>query len=108
MEIKATLNKPYTEQQRVEFIVAQNHQFGYKIEETAVALEAWGYTNEELAEKAKQAQKAELIAQLDALDLKCIRALRALQTGTSTEEDVSKLRAFEEQAEGIRQRIKEE
>ena len=50
MEIKAELQKPYTEEERIDFIVTQNHQNGYSIEETEEALEAWGYTEEELAE----------------------------------------------------------
>lgn len=49
MEIKTILNKPYTEQQRLNFIVEQNHQNGYEIRETETALEAWGYTEEEIA-----------------------------------------------------------
>lgn len=47
MEIKATLNKPYTDEQRMEFIVEQNHNNGYEIRETELTLEAWGYTEEE-------------------------------------------------------------
>lgn len=47
MEIKATLNKPYTEKQKENFIVEQNHRQGYEIRETEEALEAWGYTEEE-------------------------------------------------------------
>lgn len=107
MEIKATLNKPYTDKQRLDFIVAQNHQNGYEIKETSTAIEAWGFTEEERAEQQKQAHKAELIAQLDALDLKCIRSMRAIQAGTGTEEDTAKLAELEAQAEQIRQQIKE-
>lgn len=107
MEIKATLNKPYSEAQRLDFIVAQNHQKGYEIKETETALEAWGKTAEEQEESTKQAQRAELISQLDALDLKTIRSLRAIQAGTGTEDDSSKLAELEEQAEAIRQRLNE-
>jgi hypothetical protein len=53
MEIKATLNKPYTEKQRADFIVENNHQHGYEIRETETALEAWGYTEEEKEEQEK-------------------------------------------------------
>lgn len=59
MEIKAILEKPYTEKKRLDFIVTENHQNGYEIRETETALEAWGYTEEE-----KQQQEAERIAQL--------------------------------------------
>lgn len=47
MEIKATLQKPYTEDERLNFIVEENHNLGYEIRETEEALEAWGYTEEE-------------------------------------------------------------
>lgn len=60
MEIKAKLNKPYTEEQRMNFIVQQNHQNGYEIRETETALEAWGYTEEE-----KEQQERERINQLN-------------------------------------------
>ena len=59
MEIKAILNKPYTEEQRINFIVEQNHQKGYEIKETETALEALGYTEEEIAEQ-EQARIQEL------------------------------------------------
>ena len=59
MEIKSELLKPYTESEKVDFIVEQNHKNGYEIRETETALEAWGYTEEE-----KQAQERERIAKL--------------------------------------------
>lgn len=49
MEIKARLKKPYTEESRVEFIIEQNHNKGYEIRETETELQAWGYTEEDLA-----------------------------------------------------------
>ena len=54
MEIKATLNKPYTEEQRIDFIIEQNHNNNYEIKETEIALEAWGYTEEEIEEQEKE------------------------------------------------------
>jgi N-methylhydantoinase A/oxoprolinase/acetone carboxylase beta subunit len=56
MELKAILNKPYTEEQRTEFIVEQNHRFGYEIKETEIALEAWGADDIEKLEQAKQSK----------------------------------------------------
>lgn len=47
MEIKAKLNKPYSDRQRADFIVANNHNKGYEIKEVADGLEAWGMTAEE-------------------------------------------------------------
>lgn len=107
MEIKATLQKPYEEKDRLDFIVEQNHQHGYEIKETETALEAWGPTAEEIAEKETQEHKAELVAQLDALDLKTIRALRAIQAGQGTQADTEKLADLEEQAAQIRAQLQE-
>ena len=53
MEIKAKLNKPYTEEQRLNFIIEQNHKRGYEIKETTSAFVAWGLTEDE----KKQAEK---------------------------------------------------
>ena len=66
MEIKATLNKPYTDSQRLDFIVNENHRNGYEIRETDVALEAWGADDEEKLEQAKQAKYNENEAIRDA------------------------------------------
>lgn len=54
MEIKAILNKPYTETEKLNFIVKYNHQLGYTIEETSTELQALGYTEEELALQEKE------------------------------------------------------
>lgn len=51
MEIKAQLDKPYTEEQRINFIVEQNHKQGYEIRETETALEAWGLSEEDKENK---------------------------------------------------------
>lgn len=97
MEIKATLNKPYTDKQRLDFIVSENHTKGYEIKETENALEAWGLTEEEMQAKQKETRKKELIAELDALDLKEIRPLAAKAAGTATDEDIIMLSELEEQ-----------
>ena len=70
MEIKAELNKPYTEAQRMDFIVKNNHQLGYEIRETKTELQAWGYTEEEKQEQERQ--------RLDALTLTPADVERAL------------------------------
>ena len=54
MEIKAELKQPYTEQERMDFIVEQNHQKGYEIKETETRIEAWGYTEEEKQEQERK------------------------------------------------------
>ena len=54
MEIKAQLNKPCTENQRIDFIVQYNHNFGYEIRETETSIEACGYTEEEKQEQERE------------------------------------------------------
>lgn len=49
MEVKATLQKPYTDTQRMDFIVEYNHGLGYTINETDTGLQALGYTQDEKA-----------------------------------------------------------
>ena len=68
MEIKATLNKPYTEEQRINFIVEQNHQQGYEIRESETALEAWGYTQEEKEEQEYERIQALSMTRSDFFD----------------------------------------
>ena len=51
MELKATLKQPYMENERISFIVEQNHKLGYEIKETETSLEAWGYTEDEIKQK---------------------------------------------------------
>ncbi len=54
MEIKAELTKPYTDEERMNFIIENNHKLGYLIEETEMSLQAKGYTEEELMEQEQQ------------------------------------------------------
>ena len=56
MEIKAKLNKPYTDKQRADFIVENNHNKGYEIQETEDALLA--IYNEPLPPTKEEQQKA--------------------------------------------------
>lgn len=60
MEIKAKLNKPYSSEQRSDFIVSNNHRRGYEIKEVADGLEAWGLTDEERAQKELDDKKASM------------------------------------------------
>ena len=54
MEIKAQLLQPFNEEEKINFIVEQNHNNGYEIRETETALEAWGYTEEEIDLQEKE------------------------------------------------------
>lgn len=99
MEIKIKLNKPYTENQKLDFIVEQNHNKGYEIKETALALEAWGYTQEELEQQNLEQQKQLIIDKLAALDLKSIRAIRA--------GDQEYINQYEAEAQELRRQLQE-
>ena len=59
MEIKARLNKPYTEKQKLDFIVEYNHRLGFEIKDTDTGLEAWGNTEQEDIENVKQVKYKE-------------------------------------------------
>lgn len=107
MELKATLNKPYSNIERMDFIVENNHNKGYEIKETETALEAWGETEEEIQEQQKQEQINELLQLLDNIDLRTVRPLRAIQSGQGTEDDQAVLNELEAQAEEIRQQIRD-
>lgn len=85
MEIKAKLVKPYTEIERENFIVEQNHNLGYEIIETETALEALGKTAEELQETKKENTKFQIEKQLEELDKKRIRAVCEPSMKTETQ-----------------------
>lgn len=59
MEIKAELKQPYTENERINFIVEQNHKNGYEIKETENALQAWGKTETEVLQDLKVSKQKE-------------------------------------------------
>ena len=52
--------KPYTEAQRIDFIVQQNHKNRYEIKETETSLEAWGYTSAEITQKEHERRNEEI------------------------------------------------
>lgn len=54
MEIKAQLEKPYTEEQRIQFIVDFNHKLGYAIQETETHLNAMEYTEKESQQQERE------------------------------------------------------
>jgi len=54
MELKEILNKPYTDNEAIDFITLNNAIRKYKIVETENALEAWDYTEEEKADQERQ------------------------------------------------------
>ena len=67
MEIKAQLEKPYTEEQRIKFIVEQNHRLGYSIEEQSTKLVALGLTKEELNQQERNRKDMLALTRCDVL-----------------------------------------
>lgn len=62
MKFITKINKPYTDIQRADFIVENNHLKGYEIKETETALEAWGMDEKDLLEQAKREKKDEALS----------------------------------------------
>jgi len=54
MEIKAELSSPFTENERVDFIIQQNHKNGYIIEKRENGLVALDYTEEEKEQQERE------------------------------------------------------
>ena len=75
MEIKAELKQPYTEQERMNFIVEQNHQNGYEIRETETSLEAWGKTEEEILQEKKAQRNQEILSKVKEIELMALSDL---------------------------------
>lgn len=107
MEIKATLNVPFTDIQKCDFIVEQNHKNGYEIRYTEQAIEAWGLDETEETQKEKEQKIQQYKYKLKEIDEKSARSIRSKLAGTSTEEDDAYLATLEEQAIEYRQKIKE-
>ncbi len=88
MEIKAKLNKPYTEQQRLDFIVEFNHRLGYEIKEIEDGLEACGRTQEEQEafelENKKEEVKYLRNSMLENIEWRVARAREQRELGIKT------------------------
>ena len=65
MKIKAELIKPYTEEERLDFIIDQNYNNGFEIIETEFSLQAWGYTKEDLEQQEKELLMKSNMTKLD-------------------------------------------
>lgn len=81
MEIKARLSKPYTENQKLNFIVKYSHGLNYKIQETDKELQALDFTDEE-----KQQQEREY---LDSLTISKDELIYALSLKQVKLEDIT-------------------
>lgn len=74
MEIKAELIQPYTEEEKTDFIINQNHNLGYEIRYVITSsenkngqydLQAWGQDEQEIFEELKQEKYDENQKKLD-------------------------------------------
>lgn len=91
MEIKAILNKPYSDKQRADFIVENNHQKGYEIKETEEALLA--IYNEQLPpteEEIKALRAQAYLIEIDPITAHISRLRDEAQT-PEIEEEISAL-----------------
>lgn len=118
MENRPMLNKPYTDKQRMDFIVEYNHRKGLKIEETSSCLYALEdceilengipaispayYVEQEKIQKEEQ--KLKILSQLDELDKKRIRVVCEPSMKTETQ---SWLEYYNEQISQLRQELSE-
>ena len=84
MEIKAELKKPYTEEQRINFIVQYNHKQRYEIKETDTSLIAFYEIKKLTPEQIEQAKANAYDLEIDPLHA---RKKRKIILGTWTEED---------------------
>lgn len=110
------LEKPYTDKQRMDFIVEYNHNQGLKIEEVNNAFYALEANEiivdgipqidpEYEARKLQEEQEAKSIEtkqDLATLDQQSIRSIRAILSGEGTEEDTKFLSQLELQAKELR------
>lgn len=85
MEIKDTLKKPYTDKQRCDFIVENNHNKGYEIQETEEALLA--IYNEPLPPTYEEVDQMRIEYRKEHIDDKTIARIRKTANGTWTDED---------------------
>ena len=100
MEIKATLNKPYTKEQKIKFIISQNHNNGFEIRETDTSLEAWGKSFDEEFEKLKQLKleendkKSKLARTQQEFSLKINETELFFDTTRETQQDLTTAKDF--------------
>ena len=107
MEIKAQLKKPYTNKQRADFIVENNHKLGYEIQETEDALLA--VYNEPLPPTKEEQQKAREEAyrvEVDPITCHIQRLGDEEQTAEVIDEIASLVEERKAKVEEIKQRYK--
>ena len=98
MEIKAILKKPYTNKERADFIVEQNHRLNYEIKETDKELQACGRTQEEQEafelENKKEEVKIIRNSMLENIEWRVARAREQKELGIKTVDNYYNLLQF--------------
>lgn len=93
MEVKDFLKKPYTNKERLDFIVKNNHNLGFEIKETESRLEAWGKSPEEEEKFEKEQVKTKRISELkNYLSNSDWYVSRYVENGTEIPAEVKKTR----------------
>ena len=104
MEIKATLNKPYTDKQRADFIVENNHKLGYEIQETEDALLA--VYNEPLPPTKEEQRQARAEAyRLEKDPITC--QINSLRDEEQTQEVIAEIASLVEERKAKVEEIKQ-
>lgn len=95
MELKAKLEKPYTNKERTNFVIEYNHKLNYIIEETDDSILAWGYTDDEQTERRIIRKKSETKTVRDKMindiSWRVERAREQKELGIPTVDDYKKL-----------------
>lgn len=98
------LKKPYTDEEKKQFIVKNNHCLGFRILETDEELQAFDYSEEEKKEQNKEFEIQDLKKQLDETDYKIIKCSEYSLAGKELPYDIEYLHS---QRQAIRDRITE-
>lgn len=95
MELKAKLEKPYSNKERTNFVIEYNHKLNYIIEEIDDAILAWGYTDDEQTERRIIRKKSETKTTRDKMineiSWRVERAREQKELGIPTVDDYKKL-----------------
>lgn len=95
MELKATLYKPYTDEERAGFVIEQNYTNGYDLVETETALEAWGRTVQEELDYVKQLKYQEALSGAkDYIENEAVYQFDENNSIEATDGNIGKLNAF--------------
>lgn len=104
MIVVDVLKKPYTDEEKKQFIVKNNHCLGFRILETDKELQALDYSEEEKKEQNKEFEIQDLKKQLDETDYKIIKCSEYSLAGKELPYDIEYLHT---QRQAIRDRITE-